>query len=303
MNLLRKWVRDVFGFSGSEINGFLILIPLMLALVFSEPLYHAWMDNRPADFDEDTKQLDSLITHWESQGAKHPGPAVNQEVTLFNFNPNTVAVSELQRLGFTENLAKRIAAYRLKGGVFRIKSDLMKIYGLDSTLYEQLYTYISLPAGQLHQVRSYSSPPSRPSIKKGLSSAFDINTADTLLLKSVYGIGPTLATRIVKFRDRLGGFVKAEQLNEVYGLDSTVIQRLLAVGFIKPGFIPQQININRADETALSAHPYLRGKIARALLTYRFQHGDFMEVSDIKKLSILTPDEVDRVLPYLKIVD
>lgn len=304
MNSIKKWVRDVFGFSGNEINGFLILIPLMLLLMFSESIYSRLVVSRIARHEEDAKKLDSLVALWNiSQASETP---VAPEITLFAFDPNLASVEQLQSLGFSQTLATRIAAYRRRG-TFRIKSDLMNIYGLDSTLYKQLYTYILLPA-ERNRVSSgrdepYPASKWKPSAKKSVKKAFDINTADTLLLKTVYGIGSRLAARIVKFRDGLGGFIRTEQLNEVYGLDSMVVNRLLKISFIKEGFIPMKININAADEKQLSAHPYISYQVARALITYRFQHGDFMEVGDIKKLSVLTPEDADRFLPYIKVED
>ena len=127
--------------------------------------------------------------------------------------------------------------------------------------------------------------------------------ADTTVFKGVYGIGSKLAARIVKFRDGLGGFVRHNQLREVYGLDSIVVDRLLKASYVHEGFIPMQLNLNTADEKQLSMHPYIRQKIARALITYRFQHGDFQDVNDIKKLPMITSAEIEKILPYLKLVD
>lgn len=308
MNSIKKWIRDVFGFSGNEINGFLILMPVMLLLIFSEPIYSSLVANRAMGYKEDTKILDSLVALWEIRLKDSSEINSRHADSLFLFNPNTASVEALQLLGFSRALSTRIAAYRRKGGTFRIKSDLMKIYGLDSTLYRQLYAYIQLPSERIVLPSDRDRPRQVSKFellerKKDISTAFDINTADTTLLKTVYGIGSRLALRIVKFRDALGGFIRPEQLNEVYGLDSMVVNRLLRISFIKEGFIPMKININTADEKQLSAHPYIRYKIARALVTYRFQHGDFIDAGDIKKLSVISPEEADRVLPYVKIRD
>ena len=302
MNSIRKWIRNVFGFSGNEINGFLILLPLMLVLVFSEPLYHAWISHGQRPYAADLAKLDSLVAVLEA-GVEGENP-VTRDVPMFSFDPNTAGVEDLLRLGFPPVSANRIAAYRRKGGVFRIKSDLLKIYGLDSALYNQLYKYIKLPiryAEGSGPDKSLSVPGSGVSKSRWIRKSFDINAADTVLLKTVYGIGPVLAARIVRFRDGLGGFVSTGQLNEVYGLDSTVVKRLLEVIFIAADFVPEMININTADEQRLVGHPYIRYNVARALVNYRFQHGDFADARDIKKLSVLTPDEVERLLPYLDI--
>ena len=304
MHSVRKWIRNIFGFSGNEINGFLILIPLMVVLVLSEPLCRFWITSGDRRYSKDAGRLDSLMAVW-AKDAKQPSevPGI-PDVAPFPFDPNTAAVADLLRLGFSKTSANRIAAYRRKGGVFRVKSDLMKIYGLDSALYRQLYNYITLPTRRW--VRSNpAKAPVRPEslIAERAAKNFDINTADTSLLKTVYGIGPTLASRIVKFREGMGGFVSVLQLNEVYGLDSSVVKRLLEAGFIRPDFVPEKLNINTADENALSDHPYISFKMARAIVNYRYQHGDFIAPTDIKKLSALDLKEVDRLLPYLKVED
>jgi len=295
----RKWIRDLFGFSTTEINGFLILVPLMTALAVSEPLYRWWIASQPRDYAADLGELNSLVAQWkvpERDSAVIPGPSV--------FDPNTATESTLRAVGFSEILSKRIAAYRRKGGVFRTKSDLAKIYGLDSALYHQLYDYIDLPAERL-PTRLADQRPHRQGKRsaKAPQVIFDINTADTLLLETIYGIGPTLAARIIKFRDRLGGFVKEEQLYEVYGLDSTVVSRLLHASYVQEGFEPKKININTAGEEMLAAHPYIRYNLARRITSYRLQHGDFHEVSDIKKISASANDNLDRLLTYIKTKD
>jgi competence protein ComEA len=311
MNSVRKWIRDIFGFSGNEINGFLILIPLMLLLVLSEPLYHAWVANMQRHDVHDSMELDSLITQWDPQFSDHGPAGIVREVSLFSFDPNTAAVEDLRRLGLSSNSANHIAAYRRKGGTFRTKSDLLHISGVDSSLYKQLYDFIRLPARRIDLKKRFPVAGDRilykkraePRGTKEVKKKFDINTADTLLLKSVYGIGSRLAARIIKFRDRLGGFVNPEQLYKVYGLDSMVVGRLLSAGDIHADFIPDKININTADASRLSVHPYIGFKLADLLVSYRFQHGDFKEVNDIKKLTIVPPDQLERLLPYIKVND
>lgn len=305
MKSIRKWVRNVFGFSGNEINGFLILIPVMLLLVISEPLRHVWMAGRFGE--RKVVPVDSLEALWGDLAGQK---TVARPAALFHFDPNTATVEDLTKLGFTPGSSTRIAAYRQKGGVFRIKSDLLKIYGLDSALYDQLYGYIALPVDPVRRDRATHFPPDgstvhnrpryEPSSRGEKKQKFDINTADTLQLKSVYGIGSKLAARIVKFRDGLGGFVNQDQLFEVYGLDSATVVRLLSAGFISPDFAPRRINVNTANAEMLSAHPYINYQLARLLVSYRFQHGDFTDVNDIKKLSIIKQHDVERLLPYLE---
>ena len=292
MKSARKWIRDAFGFSTNEINGFLILVPMMMLIAVSEPAYRWWVSGQARDYSRDAQMLDSLVAKWETAVKQAPSGDVR-----FPFDPNKISEKEMSALGFSEALSKRMAAYRRKGGVFRAKPDLLKIYGLDSTLYKQLYDYIQLPDARVPAASRRASADAWG--RRQVRQRFDINTADTLLLKTIYGIGPRLAGRIVKFRDVLGGFVQKDQLYEVYGLDSVVVARLLRACFIAEDFVPVKININKADEERLSDHPYISRKLAQRILRYRFQHGDFMEVNDIKKLLAIENENLERLLPYV----
>lgn len=305
MNALRKVLRDTFGFSGNEINGFLILLPLMLVVVFSEPVYRHWVAASDRDWHEEHQFLDSLI----ALRAKAPVPAAQvrepapEPHKLPAFNPNHAPVSLMTEAGLPLRLASRIAAYRGKGGYFTIKSDLLRIYGLDSALYWQLFPRIQLPeerpevTPRKSAVDGRSSNPS-PKPEK-VFARFDLNTADTLALKSIYGIGSRLALRIVRFREALGGFVSESQLYEVYGLDSLVVNRLLKIAYISDGFVPEKINVNRAGEQDLARHPYIRSKLARQIAAYRFQHGPFADLDALGENVLIRPEQLERILPYI----
>jgi competence protein ComEA len=302
MNRIKKLIRDVFGFSRTEINGFIILLPLAVVIVSAVPLYSSWLAKQETDFSNEKKHLDSVMTLFNTHEKKmndsvlHVAPVLRKERVFFPFNPNKASVTELKKLGFTEILSTRIASYRSSGGVFSVKSDLLKIYGMDPTFYQQLYTYIELP-----EKNENKKPLHFTGAEKNVTH--DLNTADSVQLSSVYGIGPKLAARIIKFRNALGGFTKHEQLKEVYGLDSTVVNSLSKAFLIRENFEPVKINLNTASEAELSSHPYIKKKIAKAIIAYRFQHGNFSSVDEIGKLTIVKPDEAKRLTPYLKIFD
>jgi competence ComEA-like helix-hairpin-helix protein len=120
-------------------------------------------------------------------------------------------------------------------------------------------------------------------------------------LRNVYGIGVKLASRVVKFRDALGGFVREEQLYEVYGLDSSVVERALRLFYIDENFVPKQLNINAVSDSTLTAHPYLGRKEARAIVTYRFQHGEFTGLEDLRNILGLDAETIEKIRPYLSV--
>lgn len=243
--------------------------------------------------------LDSLIAGWEAEApaARAPATFATHEIPRrerFAFNPNHTGADSLRRLGIPAYLARRIIHYREKGGRFRVKRDLLRIYGFDSLLYETLSPLIGLPEKAVAQ--NYFGTTVRP--KKEVLH-LDLNTADTAQLKRIYGIGAVLSQRIVKYREGLGGFVGNHQLYEVYGLDSAVVKRLLEVSYIADEFQPRKLNVNTIDERGLSVHPYLSGSVARAIVAYRFQHGEFRAADDLRNIPILKEAIIRKIEPYL----
>lgn len=295
MSRLRAWIRSFFGFSRSETNAFLILLPLMALLIFSEPVYRYWfIAQQPRDFDNEKNELDSLTASW-SWTQRDSAIGKSLERRLFSFDPNTVSNEDLIQLGFNRTLAHRMVNYRMKGGKFTVKKDLMKIYGMDSTLYQRLYAFVDLPekVEKENVVKSFGKK------ENSVIEKFDLNTADTTQLIKVYGIGSKLSRRIVTYRDKLGGFVSRAQLTEVYGLDSAVIRELFKKSFIHENFKPRVININTAPEKELGEHPYIKYKLAKAITTYRFQHGAYNSVDDLKKIVLIDNVKFEKIKPYL----
>ncbi len=304
MNFLRKWIRNLLGFSGREANGFIILLPLLIIIIASEPVYRNFIASQDRDYSHDMRVLDSLIAIWPTDTnqtvrelpARKTTPKVYR---YFAFDPNTATEQQLSALGFPDFLVRRVVSYRQKGGKFNTPADLRKIYGMDSALFNSLKKYVLIEhrngqtAKQLEKAAIQSTKPRL--------DRFDINEADTAALKSVYGIGTKLAERILRFRSGLGGFVSLDQLSEIYGLDTSVVNSLQKRAFIHDDFRPRRINLNTTTEQEMAAHPYISKPLAKTIVAWRFQHGAFKSVDEIKNLSTLKADDIVKIIPYLKV--
>ncbi|MBM3935747.1 MAG: hypothetical protein FJ343_01175 [Sphingomonadales bacterium] len=128
----------------------------------------------------------------------------------------------------------------------------------------------------------------------------DLNRADTNDLMRLRGVGPSLARRIWVYRNRLGGFVNAHQLLEIYGMDSITFEVVLRYVTLETSFI-RRISINQADVEVLSDHPYVGWSLAKRVVAYRRQHGLYRSTSDL--FQILGTDSLQwvKALPYLKL--
>lgn len=296
MNRLKAWVRAFFGLSRRETQGFIILLPLLILSVFIMPTYHLWKASQKQDFSKESKELDSLLARWTWE-EKKDSILKEADHVLFTFNPNTSTKEDLIRLGFSNQLATRIHNYRTKKGRFVIKSDLLKIYGMDSGLYKRVFAFINLP--EERETKKSALPAINETAVSLPKEKFDINQADTTQLISIYGIGSKLSQRIIKYKNQLGGFISMNQLSEVYGLDTAVINELNRKAYVTSDYQPKKININSATEKELSTHPYIKYSLAKAITTYRFQHGNFNSVEDLKKIALIDETFYNKIKPYL----
>lgn len=219
--------------------------------------------------------------------------------TLFNFDPNLINADDWQRLGLSVKQAAVMARYKEKGGRYFKKEDLQKMYVISPEMYERLIPYISigLAKEQQHQRLNAEYPPKRYPVQQK-PALIQLNTADTLQLMVVRGIGPAFARRIFNYRCRLGGFYKKEQLLEVYGLDSLKYAEIKdQLSLDDPELT--RINLNTALFDDLKNHPYLKYKQVNAIIQFRKQHGNYSNIADLRKVAILSAETIERLAPYI----
>ncbi len=295
---LKHTIRNYFGFSKTETNGFIVLLVLMLALVFVPSLYKKYLLSKSNFPKVEITLLDSLALQVDKQVelVSNQPSVKNSEAQSFDFNPNTVTVNELRDLGFSQKIAQRIANYRNKGGRFYKKEDLKKIYGLDADDYERLKSNIILPQKNV----KHSTKPLKKFVENKIKP-FDINLADTAQLQKIYGIGSVLSSRIVKFRDGLGGFISKKQYAEVYGLEAGIVHKLDSMSFISKGFLAHKININDVNIEQIAQHPYIRKKLAKMIVAYRLQHGNFERLEDLLDIHQIDEKTLLKIKPYIKL--
>lgn len=224
-----------------------------------------------------------------------------KKVQLSLFDPNRISEEMFQQFGLPDWLARRIVNFREKGGVFRKKEDLLKIYNFPKSLYDKWEPYINIsnPLKNNYSGTELQTVEHRKILKEDKKPVFfDLNTADTSDLKEIRGIGSKLSARIIKYRDNLGGFYHVSQIREVYGLDSAVVEELLKYGRLQnPRLKTIKINMVSVEEFK---HFYIKPYIAKAIIMYRIQHGNFTSRKDLEKVKVLDAKTLDRIYPYLE---
>ena len=192
-----------------------------------------------------------------------------RRVESFRFNPNTVSVEDLQRLGFSEKQARAIDNYRSKGGRFRRKADFARSFVVADSVYRRLERFIDIPR-------------------------LDLNAADSTALDALPGIGPWFASKILAYRDALGGYSFPEQLLDIYHFDREKYDALSDLVFCSP---PAPFALWTLPADSLRRHPYIRtAQAARAIVLFR-QHtpAEDCTVAALADAGILPPDDAARL--------
>lgn len=165
-----------------------------------------------------------------------------RRVENFVFDPNTVSVEDLQRLGFSERQAQSIDNYRRKGGRFRRSADFASSYVVADSVFQRLEPYIRIPK-------------------------IDINRADSAAFETLPGIGPYYAAKMVSYRQELGGYSYPEQLMDIYRFDEEKYRGLADLIECSPA---SAFRLWELDADSLRLHPYIRNyQTARAIVLFR----------------------------------
>lgn len=304
--MVNKPIKSFFSFTKKELNGLLIFCSLLVIIVYLPSIVSLFADKEEFKFKEFKDEI-AAFRASQNEGSRESFLQVKDEIEdkelapeYFEFNPNGLKASEWRRLGLSEKQIKVIKNYESKGGKFYRKEDLKKIYSVSEVDYARLEPFIRIPEKRtLHDSKKTSSF-SPPAQRKKL--IIELNSADSITLEHLPGIGPTFASRILKYRTRLGGFYNKEQLKEVYGLDSVKYRDLENRVEIDPTHIAK-ININTASFEDLKRHPYLSYKQMNAIIKFRNQHGKYNNINDLRKVAIINGDILRKIEPYLNFND
>ncbi|MES2874722.1 MAG: helix-hairpin-helix domain-containing protein [Bacteroidota bacterium] len=302
---MNKQLNSFFSFSKKELNGILILL-FLVSLILAFPFCYRLFD-KPEQYD--LTQFQEEIALFKASAVKsNKNYASFRDQTderiinpqYFKFDPNSASSSELHRLGLSQKQIRVVKNYLAKGGRFYKTEDFKKIYSISEAQYTVLEPFIQIIQNKGFSSREQKLPEDKDHVSKLGNSTLivELNTADSVMLDQLRGIGPAFASRIIRFRNRLGGFYRKEQLKEVYGMDSLRYSQIENQLVVNASSV-NRLNLNKATFEELRHHPYLTFKQINAIIQYRKQHGDYASADDLRKVLILNEEIIRKIEPYL----
>lgn len=255
-------------------------------------LQKAWLEFQAKHID--TTRDNSRTSYNRSYTDRKSSSSPTQKAELFPFNPNTASEADLLRLGLPQYTVNTILKFRAKNPIaFKKKEDLQKLYTLKKEDYERIAPYVRIPESSDSNTEDY-----KPKDIPKQSVTLELNAADADQFMSLRGIGPAYSKRIINFRNALGGFLKVEQLKEVYGFPDSTYQQLKDMFTINSSLV-RKINLNIADENTLGRHPYIGKKLAAAIIKQRNDIGQFSDLEQLRQVPLINEEKYRKIAPYL----
>lgn len=309
-----KLVKEFFTWSKGERRA-VLLLSILLLMLFSGDIFF----NRINPFGTDSIHPDTLLLYKkllleleEDVTILHPEKKqkVNQKVFIEKneksklkvFDPNNLDTQGWMSLGFTEKQAKSLLKYKASLGAFKSKEDVSNSYVVSEKKFEELKDFIQISKvineSEIKEKQKFEDFNKEEAQTEKLY--LDLNSADSMQLLTLKGIGPFYAGKIIQYRKELGFYVKKEQLLEIWNFDPIKLGEIENNIWVDTTYI-LKVSINIDSSAVLKKHPYINWNIANAIVNYRKQHGQFTSIEALKKIVLINDSLFLKLQPYILI--
>ena len=214
--------------------------------------------------------------------------AARATIEVRPFSLDTVSTGYLQGIGFTRRQAELVIKYRDMIGGYRSIEEFEECYAVDSAMAARLRPYLIFPPRDTL----------KPYDKERVEFPIDLNSADSVMLCKVAGIGAKSASHILFYRELLGGYHSVSQILELKVVTEENFQRILPQIYCDSAKI-KKININFARPKELEVHPYISNRMLRQIINNRELKGGWSNLEEMIEDDIFSAEEAARIAPYL----
>jgi len=288
-----KNFKSHFKFNKQERSGIFFLLVIIFSLqliylLFRDEVFYTPETNFALET-EVQKLLDSI-----GEQSK-----VEESPKVYPFNPNFISDYKGYTLGMTNEEIDRLQVFRSENRWVNSAKEFQKVTLISDSLLQILAPYFKFPKWKTGLKDKKKERQEKP--VAAVVSHKDLNQANPEELQVIYGIGDKLSARIVKFRNRLGGFLVNEQLYDVYGLKEEVVLRILEEFRVKQQPTIERININTATRGEMEQLIYINQNLAIQIVNYRDSVGIIQSFNELLKIEDFPADKIDRIKLYLSL--
>lgn len=298
---MKRILNEYLSFTRRERVAVIVLLVLMGGFIALPYYYEPAFELPVADSALNnflSAEPNAVFTQGQAAGA--PAHDHLRSAALFHFDPNTISETGWQQLGISARLATTIVKYRSKGGRFRQAADLKKIWGMKPEMAERLIPYVTIGSEAPVQPRAQERFPKGGTKEKKKVEAIDVNLAQPDDWKSLPGIGDVLAERIVRYRERCGGFSSIDAVGTTYGIADTVFEKLRPYLKFDARNLPG-VDLNQAGIAQLKNRLQLNYAQAKMLVRYREEHGAITSLAELKNIRGLADTTLERLAGLVRL--
>ncbi len=315
-------IKDYFSFNRKEQRGLLILLGAMVCLLGFRYGLSLRKPEESFDIEPFRKEVDAFMQQIQfqdsvSEATPQARPAFItarpvDDLSVFKqspflFDPNQLDEAGWKTLGLNERTAAAICKYREKGGKFRKKEDLRKIYTLADSVFIILEPWISISSETSFtpsQKKIQADSMKKSSAVNPSAPAFplvELNTADSVALTMLRGIGPSFAMRILRYRNSLGGFFDSKQVMEVKGMDPERYELFRDQIALDTSAI-EKMDLNSTAFKEMLRHPYFEYYLVKSIFRMKDEIGSFDSVAQLRDLDVMYEELFEKIRPYLEVL-
>ena len=260
---------------------FVIIVSLQLVLFFAP-------QNDLLSVTPDKISLKSFEKEFEALQQKS---VEESKPKMYPFNPNFITSYKGYTLGMSVEEIERLQIFRAKDRWVNSAKEFQQVTGVSDSLLHTISPFFKFPKWVTQAKQKKPKPK---------NTMLDLNLATAAQLQSVYGIGPKLSERILRYRSKFdGGFADMVELKAVYGLTDEVIEQIKQRFVIKQPRSIVKINLNEAHQEDLVKIPFIDYELAYTIAEQRVLKEGFKSIEELTKLKDFPTDKLDIIKLYL----
>ncbi|MDE0535026.1 ComEA family DNA-binding protein [Tenacibaculum sp. L6] len=296
-----KIFKPHFWYNKRQRNGVFFLLAVIVVLQF----IYAFVDFSSED--EQNTTTDELIAFQYQIDSLKQIELENRKPKLFPFNPNYITDFKGYQLGMSAEEIDRLHNYRKQNKWINSVKDFKEVTKISDSLLAIISPYFKFPdwvvkrQNQKKNKVTKTSSSEKPIYSKVYkTSTNDINKATQQDFETVSGVGEVLATRIIKYRNKLQGYSLSSQLYEVWGLSKETANEVLETFKIVDKPIIAKVNVNTATFKEVLKNPYIDYELCKKIFEYRDEVAELQNISELRNIKDFPLDKYDRIVIYLE---
>ncbi|MFN3756012.1 MAG: ComEA family DNA-binding protein [Flavobacterium sp.] len=273
------------------------IIALLFLIVFLQLSYFWWKSQRNSNFSIEEVEWLSM-QQWIDSVSISKDDNVQK---VYPFNPNFISDFKAYRLGLSTAEFDRLTAFRAQNKYVNSAAEFQSVTRVSDSLLAEIAPFFKFP-DWVNKKKNNNNPYQfkQSNSNKETLGQTDINVASQEDLVKVYGVGAVTAQKILDFRERLGGFVDIQQLNDIWGIKPGAITEIEKYFYVGESQNVKRLNINKANMKSISEFPYFNSALAREMVTYRTMNNGIAKIEDLTKINGFPIEKLKIIALYLE---